>query len=284
MLQTHQCSVENFKLDPWWVNGFVDSEGCFHLSITQRKDRKLGLQVRPHFKINLNVKDQTVLVAIKNSLRVGQIYKFGLNSVQLQVLSIKELKVIIEHFDKYPLITQKQADYKAFKLVYFIIKNKEHLTKEGLRKIVAIRASMNLGLSDKLTLAFPDVVPVVRPLVGNQKISDPNWLAGFTSGEGSFTVKITASKTHSIGFQVQLVFKLTQHTRDEELIKSLIEYLKCGNIYRDINAFYFKVTKIDYIENKIIPLFQQHTLLKELSMKILRISASLLRWWKKINI
>ena len=33
---------------------------------------------------------------------------------------------------------------------------------------------MNLGLSDKLTLAFPDVVPVVRPLVGNQKISDPN--------------------------------------------------------------------------------------------------------------
>ena len=113
MLQTHQCSVENFKLDPWWVTGFVvpppppdrgggegdlrgptgdpplDSEGCFHLSITQRKDRKHGLQVRPHFKINLNVKDQTVLVAIKNSLRVGQKYKFGLNSVQLQVLSIK---------------------------------------------------------------------------------------------------------------------------------------------------------------------------------------------------
>ena len=115
------------------------------------------------------MKDEAVLVAIKIYLHVGQIYKSGLNSVQLQVLSIKELKVIIEHFDKYPLITQKQSDYKAFKLVYFIIKNKEHLTKEGLRKIVVIRASMNLGLSDKLKLAFPDVVPMVRPLVGNQK-------------------------------------------------------------------------------------------------------------------
>ena len=144
----------------------------------------------PQLKINLHVKYQAILVAIKNSLRVGQIYKSGLNAVQLQVWSIKELKVILEHFDKYPLITQKQADYKAFKLVYFIIKNKEHLTKEGLRKIVAIRASMNRGLSEKLKSAFPGVVPVVRPLVENQKIEDTHWLAGFASAEGCFYINI----------------------------------------------------------------------------------------------
>ena len=46
-----------------------------------------------------------------------------------------------------------------------IIERHEHLTLEGLRKIVAIRASMNRGLSDKLKLAFPDVVPVERPIV-----------------------------------------------------------------------------------------------------------------------
>ena len=32
---------------------------------------------------------------------------------------------------------------------------KEHLTNEGLLKIVAIKASMNLGLSDDLKVAFP---------------------------------------------------------------------------------------------------------------------------------
>ncbi len=41
---------------------------------------------------------------------------------------------------------------------------------------------MNKGLSKELKAAFPDIVPVNRPSVKNQKITDPNWLAGFTSG------------------------------------------------------------------------------------------------------
>jgi len=80
---------------------------------------------------------------VKNSLRVGQIYKSGLNSVQLQVRSIKELKVIIEYFDKYPLITQKYSDFNFLKMVVEKFEKKEHLTLEGLIKIIAIKASMN---------------------------------------------------------------------------------------------------------------------------------------------
>ena len=93
------------------------------------------------------------------------------------------------------------------------------------KKIVAIKASINQGLSQKLKLAFPDVVPVVRPLVENPRIPDPNWLAGFTSGEGSFMVDITASQTHSVGFQVRLFFTITQHSKNKQLMKNLIEYL-----------------------------------------------------------
>ena len=63
------------------------------------------------------MKDQAVLVVIKNSLRVGQIYKSGLNWVKLQVRSIKELKVIIEHLDKYPFITHKYSDFNFLKTV-----------------------------------------------------------------------------------------------------------------------------------------------------------------------
>jgi len=51
---------------------------------------------------------------------------------------------------------------------------KEHLTFEGLRKIVAIKAVMNRGLSDVLRSAFPDVVPVTRLLVKNKKVQDMN--------------------------------------------------------------------------------------------------------------
>jgi hypothetical protein len=64
-----------------------------------------------------------------------------------------------------------------------LIQNKEHLTEEGLRKIVAIKASLNLGLSEELKAAFPKILPVMRPSVLNYNIQDPHWFAGFTSGE-----------------------------------------------------------------------------------------------------
>jgi len=52
-------------------------------------------------------------------------------------------------------------------------KKKEHLTIEGLHKIVAIRASMNRGLSDKLKSAFPNVVTVPRSIVELPPTIDP---------------------------------------------------------------------------------------------------------------
>jgi hypothetical protein len=58
-----------------------------------------------------------LLELIRTSLGVGQIYKHGKDSIQLRVSSVKDLQVIIDHFDKYPLITQKLADYLLFKRV-----------------------------------------------------------------------------------------------------------------------------------------------------------------------
>lgn len=54
-----------------------------------------------------------------------------------------------------------------------LMKSKEHLTPEGLRQIVAIKAAMNRDLSEKLNSAFPDVVPVERPEVELPKTIDP---------------------------------------------------------------------------------------------------------------
>jgi hypothetical protein len=52
--------------------------------------------------------------------------------------------------------------------------NKEHLTEQGLREIVSLKASMNLGLSDELKSAFPNIKPAERPLVKIQEIFDPH--------------------------------------------------------------------------------------------------------------
>lgn len=49
-----------------------------------------------------------------------------------------------------------------------LMKKGEHLTMEGVEKIVAIRGSINLGLSEELKNSFPTITPVPRPLVKNK--------------------------------------------------------------------------------------------------------------------
>lgn len=99
--------------------------------------------------------------------------KQGSQLIQFIVYSVKDIKVIIDHFDKYSLITDKNSDFKLFKQqVYQLTQQKEYLNLDGLYKIVAIKASMNRGLSDELKLAFPDVIPVIQPGGDNQKVED----------------------------------------------------------------------------------------------------------------
>ena len=59
----------------------------------------------------------------------------------------------------------------------------------------------------------------------------------------------------------QLSFILTQSIRDESLIKSLIEYLGCGNTSLDSRGTIdFKVTKFFSIKDIIIPFFAKYPL------------------------
>jgi len=61
-------------------------------------------------------------------------------------------------FLNYSLLTQKKADFLLFKNIIDLMKNKEHLTLEGLKKIVAFKASINLGLSELLLNEFSDII------------------------------------------------------------------------------------------------------------------------------
>ena len=116
---------------------------------------------------------------------------------------------------------------------------------------------MNLGLSSELKIAFPDIIPVHRPSVLDYKIKDPNWLAGFTSAEGCFFINIYKSKT-KVGVTVNLIFQLSQHARDELLLRSLIEYFGCGNLFKKRETFELVFAKFADIDNKIIPFFAKY--------------------------
>lgn len=110
-----------------------------------------------------------------------------------KVRSLKEVETIVSHFNKYTLITQSLlytawTDFELFKLIINKLNNKEHLISEGLQEIVNICASMNLGLSSTNKKNFPSTIPIVRPLVENAEVPHSQWMAGFVSGEGSFSI------------------------------------------------------------------------------------------------
>jgi hypothetical protein len=116
--------------------------------ILRDENFKMGWTVKLRFIINLHEKDSAILEAIKSFFNVGIVSKRGKDSVQYRVASLDDLtKVIIPHFENYPLITQKLADFILFKKAVELIINKKHLTKEGLEKIISIKGNLNLGLS-----------------------------------------------------------------------------------------------------------------------------------------
>ena len=107
------------------------------------------------FQIGLHKKDKDLLKKIKSFLSVGDIY-YKEESCNYMVQSLQDLRIIVDHFIKFPLLTQKRADFELFLQIFNLMKKKEHLTPSGLLKIVSIKASINLGLSMSLKAAFPE--------------------------------------------------------------------------------------------------------------------------------
>lgn len=264
-------------LDSWFVTGFTDAEGCFSISVQQDPRSKLGWVVYIAFSITLRKKDEAVLEKIKayfksmvkdstNDLEIGVIYHSD-ETCCYRVKSVKQLAKVIEHFDKYPLVTKKRRDYVLFRESWDLMTRKEHLTEAGLNRIVSIRAELNKGLSEQLKQEFPNVLPAsTSSLVaeGQEEIPNSSWLAGFVSGDGTFFVLLARSSASKFGYRVQLIFKLIQHTKDEELLKSLILYLKCGKYYRSWeDAGEYVCNKFIDIYSKVIPLFREYPIIGE---------------------
>jgi hypothetical protein len=276
------------KLNPWFITGFSDAEGCFSISIQPSTRMKTNWRISPSFIIKLHIKDIEILEKIQSTLGVGTIRKTGINMVIYIVESFRDLQVIVDHFDKYPLISAKILDYLIFKDCFEIIKQKEHLTEGGLYKLLSLKSSLNWGLPDKLIKAFPllrlkkkNVVPVNKPEYIFKGITDPFWVAGFVSGDGSFHVITSTPESHAgdLG-KVILRFSINLNIREKDLIKGLVIFfnsygqqdklsdssivtgletnVKYKNYSTAEESVSLQFTKISDIVNKIIPFFEEY--------------------------
>ena len=142
--------------------------------------------------------------------------------------------------------------------------------EEGLLTLVSWKAALNRGLSETFNIAFPDIIPVMRPEVQLLENIDPFWLTGFVDAEGCFSVVLFKSKTSKFGEAIKLSFILTQSARDINLtfliffyylikkitglgqaspvlgrrVRSFIKYFKCGYVsLENRETIDFKITK-----------------------------------------
>lgn len=103
---------------------------------------------------------------------------------------------------------------------------------------------------------MPNALAVLRPIVVDKTVSNA-FFAGFSSAEACFFVTIRPTSHQRTGYQVSLIFTLTQHNRDEWLMKSFVTYLGCGSIEKTSRGMVnFNVRRLSDNLTKIIPFFQ----------------------------
>jgi len=129
----------------YYLAGFADGEGSFNVSIRKREDYKSGWKVSVCF--NVSQKEQVILSLFKRWLKCGTIRKREDGVTYYEVNNLKAIQEnVIPFFNRFKFMSQKKKrDFAKFKQIVEIIDKGEHLTYEGIKKILEVRELMNDG-------------------------------------------------------------------------------------------------------------------------------------------
>ncbi len=135
------------ELDPHWVVGFVDGEGCFSVSIHQNPyvRRTRGWHIQPVFHVYQHESYRAVLDELVSFFGCGRVRSKGPKSSVLTyaVSSQRDLEErILPFFEHYPLII-KRDDFQRFAAIVRAIRRKEHLDSSGFERVVRLAFAMN---------------------------------------------------------------------------------------------------------------------------------------------
>ncbi|KKQ53269.1 MAG: putative maturase [Microgenomates group bacterium GW2011_GWC1_38_12] len=119
-----------------------------------------------------------------------------------------------------------------------------------------------------------------KPFVRNDKLAepfgkeqicreklDPNYVAGFIDGEGSFSVSIGKHKTLKRGFEIRPEFEIELRDDDREILERILVTIGCGKIYDCSYERYgwfphakYKVTSSKTMRDVLFPFLDSHPL------------------------
>ena len=120
------------RLNPWWIVGFVDGEGCFSVSRFKNKTCKSGYQTLFEFVITQSENSRYTMEAIKEYFDCGHIYinrRYDNHKENLLRFCVRKQadleKIIIPFFQQYPLQSAKQKQFDLFCQKFTNLKSSE---------------------------------------------------------------------------------------------------------------------------------------------------------------
>lgn len=233
-----------------WLAGFTDAEGSFYIVIS----RSCAFR----FQINLHKDDIDVLYYIHKTLGFGEVRSYH-NFSSFTVTRLKDIALLLEIFDKYPLQGSKWLNYRDFSKAFELYLNSDRGAKT-LKDILNIKNGMNRLRSD-----------FIMPNSKEIRIT-PYWLLGFIEGEGCFSI----NKRNNY----RLDFSLCQSSTNLSLLQKIKTYLE--NLSSEVNigdnyvgalgismvrtnnpnhesTTRIETTRIPYITNVFIPFLESLT-------------------------
>ena len=119
----------------------------FFLDIYKSKTN-IKSAVRLKFLISQHKRDINLMKSLPDYLGCGQyvLAPLGYNQGEYIVSKFSDIyEKIIPFIKKYPIIGNKVLDFEDFCKASVILKNKEHLTLEGLKNLKTLKSGMNWG-------------------------------------------------------------------------------------------------------------------------------------------
>ncbi len=137
-------------LDPWYISGFCDGEAAFtysrmggafalYFAIKQREDnRQIVEDIQQYFNYIGKIYVSKESAPTKNS---GS----SKASAYFRVTRIDELKLVLDHFDKYPLQSnKKKAVYSAWRqMVLYKLENYRNIEYDKIRVLTEKLSELN---------------------------------------------------------------------------------------------------------------------------------------------
>lgn len=133
----------------WYIAGFVDGEGSFVISLRQRSDFVLKWQ--PTLMFNVAQRDISNLIMMQKYLGIGRLQKRIDGVHYFVVLNPNDINSrIIPFFERYNFFSEsKKKNFSIFREAMKIMKDRKHLTKDGLLEIIKLREKINEGKGRK---------------------------------------------------------------------------------------------------------------------------------------